>query len=277
MKKHFLAALALLSLVGCKAPVYGPSSLQFFDADQTDATQGPVIVGRAQDEKDITEYVLNWGTGSECETIGTEISKLPKGEGLLRFDIPAGTAIPEGAHTLLAFSKNATGTNKSCAQTYLYAAAPATVILGKLEWLRCSLGQTFTGGRCINSYTAYGYSEIPTAVAQANNASVAGKSDWRAPTIAELASIRVCTVNAFGDPTSPSLTTTTLPSGEVVFEKCDGPYQFRNPKIDEILFPDTFAMSYNSANQYWMVNFENGGITYGSSIRTPLRLVRDVK
>lgn len=276
MIRHIFSAFILLALAGCKAPVYGPSSLQVFDTDQTDALQGAVIVGRAQDETDITEYVLNWGTGNACETVGAEVSTLPKGEAILRFDIPAGTAIPEGAHSLLAFSRNAAGKNKSCSQSLIYAAQPATVILDKLEWMRCSLGQTFSGGRCINSYAAYEHNDLTVAVTQANNASLAGKSDWRAPTIAELAAIRVCTANAYGDLTTPSVETVTVPAGDVVFSKCEGAYQFRNPKIDEILFPDTPTISYISADRYWSVNFENGEVNYGANLRTAVRPVRDV-
>lgn len=277
MSKQIFAVLALLALAGCKAPVYGPSSLQIFDTDPSESLQGTVIVGRAQDETDITEYVLKWGTGNECESSGADIAKQAKGAGILRFDLPAGTSIPEGAQSLLAFSRNAAGVNKTCSQSNLYAAAPSTVILDKLEWMRCSLGQAFGGGRCTGDYIAYWHRDLPIAVAQANVANFAGNDDWRAPTIDELSSIRACNVNAFGDPTTPSVETITLPGGEIVFSKCDGAYQFRNPMIDEILFPDTHAISFITADEYWTVNFENGAVNFGPYLRTPVRLVRDVK
>lgn len=277
MKQFFISSCILILLAGCKAPVSGPTSVQIFDTDPTDAVGGSVVVGRPADETDITEYVLRWGSGSECGAIGADLAKLPKASGVLQYSIPAGTTIPDGAQTLMAFSKNASGTNKACAETNLYDPAPATVTLGKLEWMRCSLGQTFSGGHCINSPTTHWYSELPSVVAQVNNAGVAGRNDWRAPTIAELATIRVCTVNAYGDPTTPSATLLTLPDGSIAFEKCEGPYQFGNPKIDEVLFPDAQTAHFISADQYWFLNFENGGIISGSNLRAPVRLVRDVE
>lgn len=276
MKQYVIPSFLLLALTGCKAPASGPSSVQLFDADSTDTVGGTVIIGRPADERDITEYVLKWGSDNECETVGADLAKVPKGEGILRFDIPTGTPIPDGAQTLMAFAKNAAGTNKACAKTNIYGATPATVILGNLEWMRCSLGQTFSGGHCINSTSTHWYGELPSLVSQANNSNVAGNNDWRAPTVAELASIRVCTVNAFGDPTTPSAIFLTLPDDSSAFEKCEGQYQFGNPKIDEVLFPDTGAIFFLSADQYWFLNFENGAITEGPNVRAAVRLVRDI-
>ncbi|NOU01047.1 MAG: DUF1566 domain-containing protein [Gallionella sp.] len=66
----------------------------------------------------------------------------------------------------------------------------------KLTWMRCSLGQTWTGTTCIGTPTTH---TLLVAVAEAcklnEQGGYAGHSDWRVPQIPELAMIveRQCT------------------------------------------------------------------------------------
>ncbi len=53
-----------------------------------------------------------------------------------------------------------------------------------LTWMRCSLGQTWTGTDCSGTALTYTY-----ATAKKQTANFAGYSDWRLPNIAELQTI----------------------------------------------------------------------------------------
>ncbi len=55
-----------------------------------------------------------------------------------------------------------------------------------LVWMRCAMGQTWTGSTCSGTATAYTWDQ---AVALTNKATFAGKSDWRLPNIRELQTI----------------------------------------------------------------------------------------
>ncbi len=60
----------------------------------------------------------------------------------------------------------------------------------KLTWMRCSLGQTWTGTTCTGTPTTH---SLPVALAEAcklnEQGGYAGRSDWRVPQIPELAMI----------------------------------------------------------------------------------------
>lgn len=55
-----------------------------------------------------------------------------------------------------------------------------------LMWMRCSLGQTWSGSACADSATLFAWADVP-AVAVGSN--FAGYSDWRLPNRNELGSI----------------------------------------------------------------------------------------
>lgn len=60
----------------------------------------------------------------------------------------------------------------------------------KLTWMRCSLGQTWSGTTCVGTPTTH---TLPVAMAEAcklnEQGGYAGHSDWRVPQIPELAMI----------------------------------------------------------------------------------------
>jgi len=58
---------------------------------------------------------------------------------------------------------------------------------GKLMWMRCAMGQTWTRSTCTGKAKEYTWNQ-----AMALRHSYAGHSDWRLPTIKELNSIRYC-------------------------------------------------------------------------------------
>ena len=59
-----------------------------------------------------------------------------------------------------------------------------------LIWMRCSLGQTWTGETCTGKAKKYTW---PIAMLAANKSNFAGKNDWQLPSIEDLANIRKCT------------------------------------------------------------------------------------
>lgn len=118
-----------------------------------------------------------------------------------------------------------------------------------IEWLRCSVGQTWTGEECEGEIVYLNQDEIKQAIVQAD-AQLGG--DWRLPKLEELQGL-VC-------PT------------------CQG------ATIDRKFFPNTAYEPYwtGEVNQYarrhvWSVNFFTGH-TYGRFFpnqRLAVRLVRD--
>ncbi|MBP8289539.1 MAG: DUF1566 domain-containing protein, partial [Chromatiaceae bacterium] len=97
-------------------------------------------------------------------------------------------------------------TGVSADQTCKYDSIPATALASRftdngdgtvtdkatgLQWQRCSQGQTWSGGTCTGIATVGGWQ---WALQRADVASYAGRSDWRLPSIKELASIveRAC-------------------------------------------------------------------------------------
>jgi len=59
-----------------------------------------------------------------------------------------------------------------------------THVLTGLTWMRCAMGQTWTGSTCSGEASDYTF-----AYAQALTSNFAGKSDWRLPDVLELLSI----------------------------------------------------------------------------------------
>ncbi|WP_175534518.1 Lcl C-terminal domain-containing protein [Thiocapsa roseopersicina] len=64
-----------------------------------------------------------------------------------------------------------------------------TDVVAQLMWMRCSVGQTWSGGTCLGEAAAYGW-EAAQEVASALNANGSRFfNDWRIPKLRELAMI----------------------------------------------------------------------------------------
>ncbi|WP_246585386.1 DUF1566 domain-containing protein [Thiorhodospira sibirica] len=131
-----------------------------------------------------------------------------------------------------------------------------------LQWMRCSLGQTWENGRCIGKANEYTW-DAALQAAQALNASggYAGYTDWRLPTLKELFSLVYCSsgrqkpleFDATGEPVGGS-------------GRCEGDYH--KPTIDSLAFPKTPADFFWSSSPYasytaddaWYVSFGYGNV-----------------
>lgn len=117
----------------------------------------------------------------------------------------------------------------------------------RLQWKRCSEGQTWSGGTCTGRLISYRWQQ---ALQHADTAIDAGKSDWRLPNIKELTSI--------------------------VEEACI------RPAIDLSVFPAAPDDGYWSSSpaaaipdKAWRTNFYYGDIQpYGKGYDSRVRLVR---
>jgi hypothetical protein len=126
----------------------------------------------------------------------------------------------------------------------------------KLQWQRCSLGQTWTGATCTGEATQHEWDE----------AQLLAPAGWRLPTKDELASLVNCS------------------SGKPSYLKdrllCAG--DFGRPTIWSAAFPNTPQSSFwssspsaNNSNFAWYVNFYNGYVSNGSkNYQKYVRLVR---
>lgn len=115
-----------------------------------------------------------------------------------------------------------------------------------LTWMRCALGQTWSGATCSGLAQAYDWQ---SALQAAHGYAFAGYSDWRLPNKNELASI--------------------------VEDACF------NPAINIVIFPNdpaSFVWSSSPSVAYsgaWGVNFSDGYVDgFGSEPSGPVRLVR---
>lgn len=60
---------------------------------------------------------------------------------------------------------------------------------GQRVWLRCSLGMNWTGSSCEGTSLTYNWNAAQAAVAELNVKQMAGRSNWRLPTVEELNAI----------------------------------------------------------------------------------------
>ena len=141
-----------------------------------------------------------------------------------------------------------------------------------LQWMRCSLGQTWNGADCVGSADEYTWDAAMAAADEFNQrGGYAGYRDWRVPTIEELNSLVYCSNG------NPGLFPFV---GKRDTFGCEGECQ--TPTIDLEAFPNTPADFFWSAAPCaghlacaWDVDFYNGygywSLKIGSS---KLRLVR---
>ena len=157
-----------------------------------------------------------------------------------------------------------------------------TDIKTKLQWMQCSLGQTFSEGsnrlfQCKGEANEYTWEE---ALDIARAFSFADYSDWRLPTIKELNSLVYCS------------------NGKIIQYKNDGYYSietegarscksdsrgnFKSPTIEQSVFPNTASGYWSSSpsasnsNYAWGVYFDYGSDN-ANGYRNNTRYVRDVR
>ncbi len=144
------------------------------------------------------------------------------------------------------------------------AEGKGVIVKGKLMWMRCAMGQTWTGSTCTgnaNEYTWYRAKDL--------RHTFTGYSDWRLPTREELLSIRYC---------SNGVINKTSDNG--AYSACADGYQ--KPTINSKDFPNTPDRPFWSASPgaagtdlAWDVDFRYGSDGWGSKDNyIPVRLVR---
>jgi tetratricopeptide (TPR) repeat protein len=129
----------------------------------------------------------------------------------------------------------------------------------KLQWMRCSQGQTWSEGACKGAAKTMGWE-----AAKGERADFAGHNDWRLPTIEELRTLVWCS-NGKPDYFSQGKHAASGDSG------CQGEpgKDHQSPTIDLLAFPNTqpnwfwSSSAYaNYSNSAWIVNFPNGYDSY---------------
>lgn len=155
----------------------------------------------------------------------------------------------------------------------------ATIKVGGLEWMRCSLGQTWSGSACTGNAQTFTYhqaikqAEAYNAAFQSTNSAAA----WRVPSVRELLTIRSCSSGL--DPELADM----QDQGRKVSRICANGSQ--SPTIDLKKFPNTLPQDYWSATPYpglsliaWYVNFYSGFVDgYFRGDENLVRLVRNAQ
>ena len=69
------------------------------------------------------------------------------------------------------------------------AGATITDNKNKNTWLRCPVGMSWDGGSCAGISLKYTWTEAVVTVEELNQKKLAGRNDWRLPTVEELATV----------------------------------------------------------------------------------------
>ena len=160
-------------------------------------------------------------------------------------------ALPADAQVACANQNPLVPTSTQTADFIIHGDGTATHAPTGLMWMRCILGQNWTGATCTGSASEYTWQDALKAAQTVNSSSGhAGYTDWRLPNKNELASI--------------------------IEERC------WNPAINATVFPGTPSDGFWSSSTYaedryyaWFVNFNDGSVDpdYKTSSRS-VRLVR---
>jgi len=105
--------------------------------------------------------------------------------GLFFSFLVAGLVMPAYAQKCDA-SKSATAPFSQFSDT---AAATITDKKNKNTWLRCPVGMSWDGSSCTGISLKYTWSEAVVEVEELNQKKLAGRNDWRLPTVDELATV----------------------------------------------------------------------------------------
>lgn len=101
-----------------------------------------------------------------------------------------------------------------------------SVIIGDLEWMRCSIGQKWENNTCTGVAKKFDWHEAHKIIEAFNSqAKFLGYSDWRLPNIKELSELRHCDSNKAKDTTYVKRTSwkeysIQQPSSFVTFRHC---------------------------------------------------------
>lgn len=122
----------------------------------------------------------------------------------------------------------------------------------RLMWLRCSVGQQWSGTGCLGRWTLHDWSSAQAAAAGLNRSGTLFFNDWRLPSLREMATIT---------------------------ER-----QCRNPRVNLAIFPDTPAVPHwtstprpgtSAGSSAFTLSFGDEGIEYRTfDERHAVRLVR---
>lgn len=143
-----------------------------------------------------------------------------------------------------------------------------------LIWMRCALGQNWTGKKCDGEALQLVWKDSVDFFPLFNQQGFAGHNDWRLPNIAELASIRYCNTGWQHETESVSRLTTSgrvtesIDKGSIMIDvpnngrilelpkRCD--YKSKTPMVKNIL-----ANGVNVGNSlvFWSSNESSGGST----------------
>ncbi len=151
---------------------------------------------------------------------------------------------------------------------------PATGLI----WMRCSMGQTWTGNNCTGDALEFTWAEAKSYFTLFNQKGFAGQNNWRLPKIEELVTLRRCRVGWYqrAEPYFSrehgwlpiGIATKTLPNGQNAPVSCIVDTVYHAPaQVNLKTFPNTPSDSYWSGslevkrkkyNYVWFVNFRNG-------------------
>lgn len=152
-----------------------------------------------------------------------------------------------------------------------------TVVVGRTQWMRCSLGQQWDGNTCTGDASRHNWEDANALPGLMNaQGGFASYTDWRLPSIDELASIRQCSAGSTTE-------TVTLPSGQRTFRKCTE--DSARPAIDSRDFPnDDGSIVWSStpdtsdSSLAWIVNIGVGYTdSFFRSYEQRVRLVRTLQ
>ncbi|MBK6999730.1 MAG: DUF1566 domain-containing protein [Rhodoferax sp.] len=124
-----------------------------------------------------------------------------------------------------------------------------------LVWMRCSMGQTWTGSTCSGSVSTYTFDQ---ANALTSTVTFAGQSDWRMPNIRELQTIVDRSVF------SPAIDSNAFPNTPNSNFWPGSPYAEGGDGAWNIDFNDGSALYISSRNANLAVRLVRGGQSFGS-------------